>query len=79
MMFEATVSGLSDTGHHILTDVRAENGMKRHHCWLGTEYCGHLSPQMNGMRVRIDGQYTRYRTGPDGWTVDRIRSVEVIE
>ena len=79
MMFEATVTGLSDTGHHILTDVRAENGMMRAHCLLGTEYRGHFTAQMNGMRIRIRGQYTRYRNGPDGWSIDRIRSVEVIE
>jgi hypothetical protein len=79
MMFTATVSGLSDTGHHILTDVQAENGMHRGHCWLGTEYRAHLSAHMTGMRVRISGQYQRYRPGEDGWTLTKIRSVEVIE
>lgn len=79
MLFEATVSGLSESGHHILTDVQAENGMKRAHCWLGAEYRGHFSCHMTGMRVRLQAQYSRYRTGPDGWTIDRIRSVEVVE
>lgn len=79
MIFEATVSGLSDTGHHILTDVRAENGMKRAHCWLGAEYRGHFSGQMKGMRIRIQGYYRRYRLGPEGWQITAIRSVEVIE
>lgn len=78
MIFEATVSGLSNSGHHILTDVQAENGMKRAHCWLGTEYRAHFSNHMTGMRVRIRGHYQRYRTGPDGWTLTAIRSVEVI-
>lgn len=78
MFFEATVSGLSQSGHHILTDVQAENGMKRAHLWLGVEYRGHFGQHMTGMRVRIRAQYSRYRTGPEGWGLVNIREVEVI-
>jgi hypothetical protein len=78
MIFEATVAGQSEAGNNILKDVQAENGMHRHHVWLDVRYRGHFSDLMTGMRVRISGKYRRYRTGPDGWTVEKIRSVEVV-
>jgi hypothetical protein len=78
MIFEATFAGESDAGNNILRDVQAENGMHRHHIWLDARYRGHFSQPMKGLRVQISGRYRRYRDGPDGWTIEKIRSVEVI-
>jgi hypothetical protein len=78
MMFLATLAGESDAGNNILVDVQAENGMHRQHVWLSCQYRGHFSDPMKGLRVRIRGRYRRYREGPNGWTIEKIRSVEVI-
>lgn len=78
MIFTATPAGQSDTGNNILLDVLAENGMHRNHVWLAAKYRGRFPEQMKGLRVRILGRYRRYRAGPDGWTIEKIRSVEVV-
>ena len=79
MMFEATLAGESNAGNNILVDVQAENGMHRQHIWLDAQYRGHFSQPMKGLRVQISGRYRRYRAGPNGWTIEKIRSVEVIQ
>jgi len=78
MKFEGTLTERSIRGHFFLEDVTCENGMTRTHCWVNQNrsYLGALPIPA---RLRITGKYRRYRPGPDGWTLCRIKSVQVIE
>ena len=78
MQFTATLADRDPLrGHYYLEDVQAENGMHRAHCWVNSQYCG--MPYLSfPCKVRIQGRYRRYRTGPDGWTIGRVDSVEVL-
>lgn len=78
MIFVATLAGQSARGNQILTEVSAENGMRRDHVWLDVHYRGLFPAVMRGSRLIIRGQYRRYRDGPDGWTIWQIRSAEVV-
>ncbi|OPY54680.1 MAG: hypothetical protein A4E48_00259 [Methanosaeta sp. PtaU1.Bin060] len=77
MIFTATLTDRSIRGHYFLQDVQAENGMHRDHCWLQSSYV-RLPPFQMPTRLEIDGKYRRYRPGPSGWTITRVRAVREV-
>jgi len=77
MIFTAELTDRSKDGHYFLEGVQCENGMHREHAWVnGTR--SSLGALPIPAKLRIDAQYRRYRPGPDGWTLCRIRSVEIV-
>ncbi len=77
-MFEATLSNRSAKGgHYFLEDVQCENGMRRAHCWVNATN-DYLGPLPMPSHIKIDAKYRRYRPGRNGWTITKIRSVEVL-
>ena len=70
MQFTATFVGRGTRGHFYLEDVTAANGMHRDHAWVNQSYCS-LPPLPMPCRIRIEGQYRRYRPGRHGWTISR--------
>jgi|GEM_PF-3116308 len=78
MIFTAVLADRSIRGHYLLDDIQCENGMHRSHCWLHqtTSSLPHNLPIPS--KLKIDAQYRRYRRGPNGWTLCRIRSAEVV-
>ena len=77
MQFTATLSDRGIRGHYFLKDVKCENGMHRDHCWLNQSYSGLPAFPMPS-RIRIEGEFRRYRPGPTGWTISKVYAAEIL-
>lgn len=78
MIFRAILKERSPRGHYFLEDVVADNGLRRSHCWLNASYV-RLPPTTMPISIVLDAKYRRYRPGPDGWTITRVRNVQYEE
>jgi hypothetical protein len=79
MEFTATVADRDYLrGHFILEDVEAANGMHRDHAWVNQAWEGFRHDLTLPCKVKIQAKYRRYRPGPNGWTICKIKSIEVM-
>jgi hypothetical protein len=79
MDFTATVADRDYLrGHFLLENVVASNGMHRGHAWVNQAHEGFRYDLVLPCRVKIHARYRRYRSGPDGWTITDIKSIEVL-